>query len=115
MDDCNRSEDHSPGGSMIQLSATAPGKTATVMWKKGAAVIGVAVAALLVIGGPAHALGGWTAVPSPNELPGNNYLYGADSSDASNVWAVGAFTPPLGGGSHGQVLRYDGTAWRSVA
>jgi hypothetical protein len=78
-----------------------------------ATVITLAVGALLVIGSPAQALG-WTTVPSPNEVPGNNYLYGADSSDASNVWAVGVFYPPTGGSLHGLVLRYDGAAWRSV-
>ena len=57
---------------MNQLSATAPRKTATVMSRTGAAVIGTAVATLLLVGSPAHALGGWTAVPSPNDLPGNN-------------------------------------------
>jgi hypothetical protein len=70
-------------------------------------------AMLLLIGSPAQALS-WTTVASPSEVPGDNYLYGADSSDASNVWAVGAVLPPRSGNSHGVVLRYDGTAWRSV-
>ena len=78
-----------------------------------ATVIPLAVSAILLIGSPAWALG-WTTVPSPNEVPGDNYLYGADASDAGNVWAVGVVYPPTGGTSHGLMLRYDGTAWRSV-
>jgi len=69
---------------------------------------------MLLIGSPAQALT-WTTVPSPNEVPGDNYLYGADASDASNVWAVGVVYPPRGGTSHGLMMRYDGMAWRSVA
>jgi len=79
-----------------------------------ASVTFLAVGAMLLIGSPAQAFG-WTTVASPSEVPGDNYLYGADSSDASNVWAVGGVRPPTGGSSHGLVLRYDGTAWRSVA
>jgi len=69
---------------------------------------------MLLLGSPAQALQ-WTTVPSPNEVPGDNYLYGADASDASNVWAVGVVYPPRGGTSHGLMMRYDGMAWRSVA
>ena len=83
------------------------------MSKARATVIALAVGAMLLIGSPAHALG-WTTVPSPNEVPGDNHLYGADSSDASNVWAVGGVLPPRSGTSHGLVFRYDGVAWRSV-
>src|SRR3954467_2230179 len=79
-----------------------------------ASVIFLAVGAMLLISSPAQAFG-WTTVASPSEVPGDNYLYGADSSDASNVWAVGGVRPPTAGSSHGLVLRYDGTAWRSVA
>jgi hypothetical protein len=79
---------------------------------KQAAIVLATVGALLLNGGPAHALG-WTTVPSPSEVPGDNYLRGADASDAGNVWAVGAVRPPRGT-SHGLVFRYDGTAWRSV-
>jgi hypothetical protein len=78
-----------------------------------ASVTFLAVGAMLLIGSPAQAFG-WTTVASPSEVPGDNYLYGADSSDASNVWAVGVVYPPTGGSSHGLALRYDGTAWRSV-
>jgi hypothetical protein len=78
-----------------------------------ASVIFLAVGAMLLIGSPAQAFG-WTTVASPSEVPGDNYLYGADSSDPSNVWAVGVVYPPTGGSSHGLALRYDGTAWRSV-
>jgi hypothetical protein len=78
-----------------------------------ATVILLAVGALLLAGSPAQALG-WTTVPSPNEVPGDNHLYGADASGGSNVWAVGAVRPPNGGRSHGLVFRYDGVAWRSV-
>jgi len=80
---------------------------------KHAAVVVAAVGALLLTGSPAHALG-WATVPSPNEVPGNNYLHGADASDAGDVWAVGGFLAPRGGPSHGLVLRYDGMAWGSV-
>jgi hypothetical protein len=76
-------------------------------------VIVLAVGAMVLVGSPAQALG-WTTIASPSEVPGNNLLYGADSSDARNVWAVGVVYPPLGGSSHGLALRYDGTAWRSV-
>ena len=85
-----------------------------MMSKTRATVIFLAVAAMLLVGSPAHALG-WTTVPSPNEVPGDNRLYGADSSDASNVWAVGGVLPPRSGTSHGLVFRYDGVAWRSVS
>jgi hypothetical protein len=85
-----------------------------MMSKRRATVIALAVSATLLIGSPAYALG-WTTVPSPNEIPGDNYLYGADASDASNVWAVGVVYPPTGGSFHGVGLRYDGTAWHSVS
>src|SRR3954462_6005961 len=78
-----------------------------------ASVIFLAVGAMLLISSPAQAFG-WTTVASPSEVPGDNCLYGADSSDPSNVWAVGVVYPPTGGTSHGLMLRYDGTAWRSV-
>jgi hypothetical protein len=84
-----------------------------MMSKTRAAVIPLAVGALLLIASPAQALG-WTTIPSPNQVPGDNYLYGADSSDASNVWAVGVVYPPTGGTRQDLVLRYDGVAWRSV-
>jgi hypothetical protein len=71
---------------------------------------------MLLIGDPAHAQAlAWTTVASPSEVPGDNYLYGADASDASNVWAVGVVYPPRSGNYHSLALRYDGTAWRSVA
>jgi hypothetical protein len=82
--------------------------------KRRAAVVLPVVGALVLIGSPAMALG-WTTVPSPSEVPGDNYLYGADSSGASNVWAVGAVYPPTGGNFHGLALRYDGSAWRTVS
>jgi len=85
----------------------------SLMWKARAAVIPLAVGALLLVGSPAHAAS-WTTVPSPSEVPGDNYLYGADASDPSNVWAVGVVYPPTGGTRRGLVLRYDGVAWRSV-
>jgi hypothetical protein len=77
-------------------------------------VVALAVSAMLLVGSPAWALG-WTTVSSPNEVPGDNYLYGADASDASNVWAVGVVYSPRNGTFHGVALRYDGAAWRSVA
>jgi hypothetical protein len=86
----------------------------SVMSKCRTAVIALAVSVVPLIGSPAYALG-WTTIPSPNDVPGNNYLYGADGSDPSNVWAVGVVYPPTGGTSHGLPLRYDGTAWRSVS
>jgi len=98
---------------MNQLSAAKPGPTATMISRTRAAVVPLAVGALLLIGGPAQALDS-TTVPSPSEVPGDNYLYGADASDASNVLAVGVVYPPTGGARHGLVLRYDGTAWRSA-
>jgi hypothetical protein len=79
-----------------------------------ATVIAVAGTVTLLIASPAYALG-WTTVPSPNEIPGDNYLYGADASSASNVWAVGVVYPPTGGNFHALALRYDGTAWQSVS
>jgi hypothetical protein len=84
-----------------------------MMSQRRATVIALAVSAMLLIGSPAYAVG-WMTVPSPNEVPGDNYLYGADASDASNVWAVGVVYPPTGGTSHGLALRYDGTAWRTI-
>jgi hypothetical protein len=90
---------------MDQLSVPRPGTRA--------AVVMLAVGALLLVGSPAFALS-WTTVSSPNEVPGDNYLYGADASDPGNVWAVGVVYPPTGGTLHGLAFRYDGTAWRSV-
>jgi hypothetical protein len=72
----------------------------------------MAVGALLFTGSPAHAQGVWTRTPTPNE-PGDNFLYGADASDAAHVWAVGAVAPRPGTGPiRSQILRHDGTAWR---
>src|SRR3954452_15944306 len=82
--------------------------------KTRATVIPLAVGAMLLMGSPARALV-WNTVASPSEVPGDNYLYGADSSDAGNVWAVGVVYPPTGGTRHGLVLRYDGAAWRSAS
>src|SRR5689334_19304563 len=79
-----------------------------------AAVVLPVVSAMLLISSPAMALG-WTTVPSPSEVPGDNYLYGADSSGATNVWAVGVVYPPTGGNFHGQALRYDGNDWTTVS
>ena len=81
--------------------------------KTRAAVISLAVGATLLVGSPAQALG-WTTVPSPNEVPGNNYLYGADASDASNVWAVGRSIPRVA--APGTAVRCDttGAVWGSV-
>jgi hypothetical protein len=78
-----------------------------------AAIVFLSTGAMLLIGSPAQAFG-WTTVASPNEVPGDNYLYGADSSAANNVWAVGVVYPPTGGSFHSLALRYDGTAWRSM-
>ncbi|HZN19282.1 MAG TPA: hypothetical protein VFB84_14065 [Micromonosporaceae bacterium] len=74
------------------------------------AAILMTTGALLLTSSPAHAQGVWTTVPSPNE-PGNNYLYGADASDAGHVWAVGRLYARSGGG-RSIVLRHDGTAWQ---
>jgi hypothetical protein len=82
--------------------------------KMRAAVVLPVAGAMLLAGSPAMALG-WTTVPSPSEVPGDNYLYGADSSGASNVWAVGVVYPPTGGNYHGLALRYDGSAWGAVS
>jgi hypothetical protein len=98
---------------MDQSSVARPATPATMMSRTRATVILLAAGALLLIGSPAQA-SSFTTVASPNEVPGDNYLYGADASDASNAWAVGAVYPTRGG-SHGLVFRYDGTAWRSVA
>lgn len=78
-----------------------------------AAIVALTVSALVLTSSPAWALG-WTTVSSPSDIPGDNYLYGADASSASNVWAVGVVYPPTGGSFHGTALRYDGTAWRSM-
>src|SRR5690242_20988339 len=86
----------------------------TMANKARAAVVLPVVGAMLLIGSPAMALG-WTTVPSPSEVPGDNYLYGADSSGASNIWAVGAVYAPTGGNFHGLALRYDGNAWGAVS
>lgn len=98
---------------MEQLSVARPGKPAATRSKTRVAVILLSVGALLLVGSPAQAAS-WITVPSPSEVPGDNYLYGADSSSASNVWAVGVVYPIRSGARHGLVLRYDGVAWRSV-
>ena len=65
------------------------------LWKRRVTVVALAVFAMLLGGNTAQAAtSAWTAVASPSEVPGDNYLYGADSSDAKNVWAVGAVYPP---------------------
>src|SRR5829696_7990277 len=98
----------SRGGSMDQLSVARPGRTAATMSKTRAAVVLLAVGALLLIGSPAQALG-WTTVPSPNEVPGDNYLYAADASGASNVWAAG--NRPAGLGYDTVAAHWNGTTW----
>src|SRR4051812_37364795 len=99
---------------MDQLSVARPtGAAAAMTSKSRTTAVLLTVGALVLIGSPALGLG-WTTVPSPSEIPGDNYLYGADASDASNVWAVGVVYPPTGGTRHGLALRYDGAAWRSV-
>jgi hypothetical protein len=98
---------------MDVLSVARLGRTAAMVSKARATVIPLAVGAVLLMGSQAQAPG-WTTLPSPNEVPGDNYLYGADASDASNVWAVGVVYRPTGGTRQGLVLRYDGAAWRSV-
>jgi hypothetical protein len=97
---------------MNQWSVARPGKTSAIRSKTRATVVLLAVGALLLVGSPAQAQG-WTTVASPNDVPGDNYLHGADASDAGNVWAVGVVYP-RSGTRHGLVFRYDGTAWRSV-
>jgi hypothetical protein len=89
-------------------------RAATMTSKIRATVVFLAVGAMLLTSSPALALS-WTTVPSPSEVPGDNYLYGADSSDATNVWAVGGVSLPTGGARHGLVMRYDGASWRSVS
>jgi hypothetical protein len=101
---------------MDQLSVARPDKTAATMTKTRATIISLTVGAVLLVGSPAQAQAlSWTTVASPSEVPGDNYLYGADASDASNVWAVGVVYPPTGGNVHGLALRYDGVAWRSAS
>lgn len=98
---------------MDHLSVPGPGRTTATRSKTRAVVVTLAVGSLLLVGSPALALS-WTTVPSPNEVPGDNYLYGVDASGPGNVWAVGVVFPPTGGTPHGLAFRYDGTAWRSV-
>jgi hypothetical protein len=77
-----------------------------------AATLFLAVGALLLAGSPASAQGVWTTVPSPNEVPGRNFLLGADASDVSHVWAVGRLIRPNGTGYQSRVLQHNGTAWQ---
>jgi hypothetical protein len=58
--------------------------------KRTSAVLGGAVAMLLVIAGVALAAAnsGWTVISSPNVTKAN-YLYGSAAISASSVWAVG--------------------------
>ncbi|WP_204010781.1 hypothetical protein [Virgisporangium aurantiacum] len=80
--------------------------------RTAAALLAVGV---LFVGSPAPAQGTWTRVATPNE-PGDNFLYGADATDATHVWAVGAVVPrPRTVPPHSQILRYDGTTWRPAA
>jgi hypothetical protein len=72
------------------------------------------VAGVLVLaGGPAHAEGVWTTVPTPNP-PGSSVLWGADASDTAHVWAVGRLRPRTGTGLRSVILRHDGVSWRPV-
>jgi len=81
-------------------------------WTRRAAVL-LTVGALLFVGSPAQAQGVWTTVASPNE-PGRNFLSGADASDASHVWAVGAMVARDRITFRSLILRHDGTAWRAA-
>jgi len=76
--------------------------------KTRAAVVLPVVGAMLLIGSPAMALG-WTTVPSPSEVPGDNYLYGADSSGPADVWAVGSASGT--GPSTPLALHWTGSSW----
>jgi hypothetical protein len=56
----------------------------------------------------------WTVVPSPS--PGSGFddeLSGVAATSATNIWAVGQFTP-VGGNQTALILHFDGTSWKQV-
>jgi hypothetical protein len=89
---------------------------ATIRWEAGVRVA-VAVAALLLLGGPAAAsaagpAGDWSIVASPNSsyTRTNNFLTATTCVSASDCWAVGYYNSTV---STYQTLieHWDGTAW----
>lgn len=77
-------------------------------------VAAIAVGVLLLAATEAGAQATWTQIPSPNSL-GSNELLGAAASDASNVWAVGRVVSTSSSSFSSLVLRWNGSAWSSVA
>jgi len=52
-------------------------------------------------------------VPSPNQGPADNLLGGVAATSASDIWAVGYYTPSTGG-TQALIERWNGTAWSVV-
>jgi hypothetical protein len=64
--------------------------------------------------GPAVSLNGltsWTQVPSVNFGSQDNVLAGVSAASATDVWAVGAFIPNIGGVLNTLAQHFDGTRW----
>jgi hypothetical protein len=57
----------------------------------------------------------WASATSPNQPASDNELYGVVADSASDVWAVGYYTPTAPGSlSQTLVEHYNGTKWSSV-
>jgi hypothetical protein len=59
--------------------------------------------------------GSWRILPTPVATP-EDHLEAVDATSATNAWAVGwGSTSPFGGTAVAIMLRWNGTAWQSVA
>ncbi|HKP54967.1 MAG TPA: S-layer homology domain-containing protein [Chloroflexia bacterium] len=56
----------------------------------------------------------WTTTPSPGIGSGPNYLFSIDASSATDVWAVGAYSP-TNYYSRPLTQHWDGTQWTVIA
>ena len=52
----------------------------------------------------------WSVIPSPNQAPGSNYLYGVTARAANDVWAVGSYTD-ASNTTQALILHWDGVSW----
>jgi photosystem II stability/assembly factor-like uncharacterized protein len=53
---------------------------------------------------------GWSRVPSPNSVQGENYLWSVSAADANNIWAAGYYRD-AGGDARTLTMRWDGAEW----
>lgn len=80
--------------------------------------VAVAIASLTAITAATPAMaaaGAWTQVPTPNPNVQFTNVQSVDALNDSDAWAVGYVSPPQGGPNQPLALRWNGTAWSSVA